>query len=103
MALEHALERYDELDSCPRLDVTVYSDSRYAVNCMTEWLYKWLDNGWRNAKGYEVVNRDPIEEASDLEDKLLKLGSVKYKWIPREDNEVADRHCNEALDEQESD
>jgi ribonuclease HI len=98
MALELALDRYNELDGNPWLDVTIYSDSQYAVNCMNEWIYKWANNGWNNARGCEVANRDLIEEASNLDDKLKAEGKVKYVWIPREKNELADRLCNEELD-----
>ncbi|KAI1204223.1 ribonuclease H-like domain-containing protein [Annulohypoxylon truncatum] len=99
LALELALEKYDNLDSDPKLDVTIHSDSRYAVGCMNEWIYTWANNGWRNARGGPVVNRDMIEEASDLDDRIKELGIVKYVYIPREQNNHADRACNKALDE----
>jgi ribonuclease HI len=100
MALEVALERYRELDGTPYLDVKIYSDSRYAVNCMNEWIYKWINNGWTNAAGNEVANRDLIEEASDLDDKLKEEGDVQYIWIPREQNKLADEYYNDAMDAQ---
>lgn len=101
MALEWALEKYDELDSYPDLDVRIHTDSRYAVGCMDNWIYKWVRNGWVNSAGNEVANRDLIEEASDLDDKVKDLGAVRYIWVPRSENEDADRHCNEELDEME--
>ena len=100
LALEQALEEYANLDGNPWLDVKIYSDSKYAIGCMTDWVYKWRANGWRNAAGNEVANRDLIEEASDLDDRLKEEGDVKYIWIPREDNDEADRICNDALDDQ---
>ncbi|KAK1245522.1 hypothetical protein MKX08_005151 [Trichoderma sp. CBMAI-0020] len=100
LALEQALEKYQGLDTDPYLHVTIYSDSRYAVNCMTIWIHKWLQNGWTNAAGYEVVNRDLIEEAFDLGDRLGREGDLKYVWIPREKNEYADQLCNEDMDGQ---
>lgn len=100
LALEQALEKYRELDSNPWLDVKIYSDSRYAVDCMTKWIYKWTKNGWTNAAGNPVANQDLLEEASDLDDRLKDEGNVEYLWIPREENELADKYCNETLDEQ---
>jgi len=100
LALEQALEEYANLDGNPWLDVKIYSDSKYAIGCMTDWVYKWSTNGWRNAAGNEVANRDLIEEASDLGDRLKEEGKVEYIWIPREDNDEADRICNEAMDDQ---
>lgn len=101
LALELALEKYEKLDSNPDLKVEIFSDSRYAVGCMTEWIYKWSRNGWRNAAGKPVANQDLIKEASDLDDRLAEEGEVEYTWIPRSQNEVADQSCNEALDKQE--
>jgi ribonuclease HI len=100
MALEQALEKYEELDTNPWLDVKIYSDSRYAIGCMTEWVYKWTRNGWRNAAGFEVANRDLIEKASLLDDRLKEEGNVEYIWIPREQNQDADSLCNEVMDDE---
>ncbi|OAQ57389.1 ribonuclease H1 [Pochonia chlamydosporia 170] len=100
VALEQALEKFEELDTNPYLNVKIYSDSRYAINCMTNWIYKWAKNGWINVAGNEVANRDLLEEASDLDDRLRELGYVDYIWIPRENNQYADRLCNEDMDEQ---
>lgn len=101
LALELALEKYQQLDTNPRISLTIYSDSRYAVGCMTEWIYKWCRNGWVNAAGNPVVNQDLIQKASDLDDRVKELGSVTYQWISRESNSVADELCNNCLDEQE--
>ena len=101
LALEQALERYDELRGYPYMDVTIYTDSKYALGCMTEWIHKWSSNGWRNAAGYEVANRDLIEEAWDLHKRLDNKGGVEYCWVPRQDNQEADAAVNEALDEYE--
>lgn len=99
MALEIALSRYEDLHSSLRLHLTIFSDSQYAVKCMNEWIYKWSGNGWMNAKGNEVVNKELIWKASKLDDRVEELGSVKYEWVPRERNQVADRACGEELDE----
>jgi len=101
LALEQALEKFEELDTNPYLDIKIYSDSKYVIGCMTNWIYRWTRNGWINAAGNEVANRDLIEEASDLDDRLKEKGDVEYIWIPRDENEEADRLCNESMDRQE--
>ncbi|KAJ5715278.1 uncharacterized protein N7483_012459 [Penicillium malachiteum] len=97
IALEQALERYEMLNTEPYLDVTIHTDSKYAVSCITTWIYKWVQNGWINARGTEVSNRDLIEKASELDDQVKELGDVEYVWIPREENEAADELCREIL------
>ncbi|RKF57274.1 Ribonuclease H [Golovinomyces cichoracearum] len=98
IALEEALERYDRLRMAPLLDVTIHSDSKYAIGCMREWVAKWCQNGWINAAGRAVANRDLIQKANRLDEKLCDLGTVEYVWIPREENVDADEACNDALD-----
>jgi ribonuclease HI len=100
LALEVALDKLEQLETNPYLDVKIYSDSKYAVECMSKWIYKWCKNGWINAAGNEVANRDLIENASDLDDRLKEKGDVEYIWIPREKNQRADQYCNEEMDKQ---
>jgi ribonuclease HI len=102
VALEQALEKYDTLKSYPNLDVKIYSDSKYAIGCMTTWIYKWDRNGWISSAGYEVANRDLIEKASHLDDKVRRLGDVEYIWIPREQNQEADALVNRVMDAMEA-
>ncbi|EED13827.1 ribonuclease H1, putative [Talaromyces stipitatus ATCC 10500] len=99
IALEIAVEKYRELDGNPYLELEIFSDSKYAVNCMNEWIYKWERNGYINSAGNPVANQDLIREASGLDDDLNEEGRVTYTWIPRERNEVADKWCNKELDE----
>ena len=41
------------------VDIDVYSDSAYLVNCMNEkWYEKWGKNNWRNNKKKPVENQD---------------------------------------------
>lgn len=102
LALREALSNYRSKGSNSEVDVTIYSDSQYAVGCMNRWLDHWLQNGWRNAAGKPVANRDLIMDASRLHDMVRsEMGDVSYVWIPREENDIADRYCNEALDRQE--
>ncbi|KAL3455760.1 ribonuclease H-like domain-containing protein [Aspergillus heterothallicus] len=100
MALKKVLERYEFLNQGPYMDVTIYSDSRYVVDCMTKWVYKWSANGWVNAKGDEVANQDLIREASRLDDEVGEIGDVSYVHIPRANNRYADNLCKECLDQQ---
>ncbi|KAI9045873.1 uncharacterized protein KD926_005816 [Aspergillus affinis] len=102
LALIQALKRHQELYGRPSFRVTIYTDSKYAIGCMNEWIYKWVENGWINAAGNEVANRDLIEMAFDLHETLADLGKVRYRWIPREENQLADELCNDDMDEQES-
>lgn len=97
LAIEKALERIEELDRSPKVRVVIYSDSVYAVKCMTTWVHKWANNGWVNSRGLEVANRDLIEETSYMDGLLREKARVRYKWISRKENTRADRLVKRAL------
>lgn len=98
IALEQALAKLGRLRNSPKLRVRIFADSKYAIGCMTEWNEKWVMNGWKNAARQPVANRDLIIQALELHDELLTVSKVKYTWIPREENEAADRVANKAMD-----
>lgn len=98
MALEVALHKY----ATPPLDLKIYSDSRYAIGCMTEGIDNWRRNGWINVSGGQVANKDLIQKASGLEERVKdRGGAVGYIWISRADNADADKACNQELDRME--
>ncbi|KAH7111352.1 ribonuclease H-like domain-containing protein, partial [Dendryphion nanum] len=79
IALEQALQKYDSLETSPYMDMTAMSDSKYAIQCMANWIYKWSQNGWVNAARYQVANQDLIKRASDLDNELKRRGTVTYE------------------------
>ena len=99
LALEWAIDDYESTDNSPRISVTIHSDSKYAVNCMTQWLEKWSNNGWTNSAGNSVANRDILEDAIRAENRVSDVGGVVYKWVPRGKVHEADDLCNDVLDD----
>ncbi|KAI4124141.1 MAG: hypothetical protein LQ338_004962 [Usnochroma carphineum] len=97
MALEQALEQYQSMYASPSTRVTIMTDSKYAHGCMTEWRYKWVENGWLNCNGNDVANRDLVERALDLEAEVEQHGNVQYTWVPREENQQADAAVSKEL------
>ena len=43
-------------------DYLVYSDSAYAINSITNWIYDWARNDWMNSKKKQVENIDLMQE-----------------------------------------
>ena len=46
--------------------VAIYTDSKYARNCFTDWLPLWMANGWRKNDGSEIKNLDLIQQFLDV-------------------------------------
>ena len=99
LALEWAMEAYQRSNTSPRISVTIHSDSKYAVNCMNQWLDKWSNNGWINSAGGSVANQDILLLAIQAENRVLDVGKVVYKWVPRDEVHDADEKCREFLDD----
>ena len=99
LALDHAISEREYLDTNPYMAVNIYTDSKYAYGCMMEWYAKWQENGFINSHGYEVANRDLIEEALDKERDIKDHGNVYWEWIPRSDNTIADEAVNDEMDD----
>ena len=41
-------------------EITIYSDSAYCINILTNWIYSWSKNNWYNNKGRIIKNLDII-------------------------------------------
>jgi ribonuclease HI len=64
-----ALQRALELAPRDR-KIVIYSDSNYAINCVTIWFQKWRTNNWQNSAGKAVENKDlVIKVVETLEDR----------------------------------
>ncbi|EON61779.1 hypothetical protein W97_00995 [Coniosporium apollinis CBS 100218] len=61
--------------------VTIYSDSKYAIQCVTEWFVNWRRNGWINSSRKPVENKDLIEPLiSKIEERRMCGAETKFEW-----------------------
>ena len=85
------------LDIAPRhRQATIYTDSKYAIDCVTNWYVKWKQNGWVNAKGKPVENQDLIKGIREYIEEREMLGvGTWFVWVKGhandEGNIAADR------------
>jgi len=79
--------------------VNLYTDSKYVMKGMTEWLPGWIKRNWVNSKKMPVMNRDLWEEIMDLS----KQHQVKWNWVKghqgHPENERCDQLARDALKE----
>ncbi|KAJ6188881.1 hypothetical protein N7519_003789 [Penicillium mononematosum] len=85
------------IDIAPRhRDVTIITDSRYSIDCVTVWFINWRRNNWMTRDKKPVENKDlvesilvKIEERNDLKVKTL------FEWVKGHNkdpgNEEADK------------
>lgn len=99
LGLRQLLDRRDQWVDKPWLNVKIYSDCQFVVNCMNQWIHDWSHDEWRSYARYEVKDGDLLEEVAELDRRLHQVGYVEYIWIPREMNEEADSWANQAMDD----
>jgi len=80
-------------------EIEIFSDSKYVILGITEWISNWQKNNWRNAAKKPVLNRELWEELYALT-KELKIkwtyvkGHNENKWNERAD-EIATSFADE--------
>lgn len=95
-AILYALIKYGTQETAawelhPQTPPIVYSDSAYAVNTLTNWMFSWEKNNWKKADKQTPENLDLIQAYFELYQKghridLRKVkGHAGNKW-----NEMAD-------------
>ncbi len=71
------------LDIAPRhRDVAIFTDSKYAIDCVTVWFINWRRNNWQTAAKKQVENKDLIEGIlSKIEERNALKVQTKFQWI----------------------
>ncbi len=83
--------------------ITIFSDSKYSIDCITTWAYGWKAKGWTK-KGGEIKNLELIKKTHDLYEKIKELIEIKHVkgHSGIEGNELADRMAVTAIKEKTS-
>lgn len=78
-------------------ELTVFTDSQFMINSMTQWISKWKSNGWKLSSGGEVQNMSDFKKL----DEACSRVKVIWKYVPGhkgiQGNEMADRLARDAL------
>jgi ribonuclease HI len=81
-----------------RCAVKLYTDSKYVLQGLTEWLPQWKARGWRTAAREPVKNQDLWEKL----DAAAAAQDVEWHWVKGHSgdhgNEYVDELANRAID-----
>lgn len=77
--------------------VRLYTDSKYVMQGMTEWISGWVRRNWINSQKKPVVNRDLWEKIIELS----RPHQIEWNWVQghkgHPENERCDRLARNAL------
>lgn len=80
-------------------EVTLFTDSKYVLQGVTEWLAQWKSRGWKTANRQPVKNQDLWQQL----DQEITRHCITWKWVKGHSgdpgNEQADQLANLAIDE----
>ncbi|HMK86689.1 MAG TPA: ribonuclease HI [Steroidobacteraceae bacterium] len=81
-----------------RCAVQLYTDSKYVLQGVTEWLPQWKARGWRTAAREKVKNQDLWERL----DAAAAAQDIQWHWVRghsgHDENEYVDALANRAID-----
>jgi ribonuclease HI len=79
--------------------VRLYTDSKYVMQGITEWIHNWKAKGWKNSARKPVKNADLWKRL----DQARNGHDVEWVWVKghagHEGNERADELANKGIDE----
>lgn len=95
MELTAAIQALESLTRPRR--VALYTDSRYVMDGITQWIHNWKKNGWRTAARKPVKNAELWRRL----DVALQRHEIEWHWVKGHSNdpgnELADRLARAAI------
>ncbi len=80
-------------------DIILYTDSKYVLQGIEDWIHNWKKRGWRSANKKPVKNIELWKELDELRDEH----NIKWNWVKGHSgdpgNETADMLANRGIDE----
>ena len=96
---EHIINNKEKYLSDPTSEIYIYSDSRYALNCISLWYPIWVKTNKLSSK----KNLDLIRPMYDTYLHISSKVRLRMEWVKGHNghwgNERADHLCNKALEE----
>ena len=91
-AVIKALEHYDEAR-----EIEVFTDSKYVMQGITEWIKNWKNNHWKTSQKKDVKNKDLWV----LLDTVSAKHDIEWCWVKGHagdyGNEIADKLATQAI------
>ena len=68
-------------------DLEIRTDSKYSIQCVTEWYLNWERNGWKT-RGGPVKNQDLVQQVRErLDLREVNGGRTQFIWVKGHDTD----------------
>ncbi|KAI1842747.1 hypothetical protein JX265_005073 [Neoarthrinium moseri] len=62
--------------------IRIFTDSKYSIDCVTNWYRGWQKNDWMTSQGESVKNKDLVQAIrSKIEDRELAGSKTMFDWV----------------------
>jgi ribonuclease HI len=76
-------------------DLIVYSDSKYMIEGLTQWIHGWIRKGWINGGGDPVKNKDLWMELHRLKTEIEKRGApLRFQYVAGHSGIEGNERCD---------
>ncbi|SMN10591.1 Ribonuclease HI [uncultured Candidatus Thioglobus sp.] len=97
MELMAAIKALESIKSST-INIDLYTDSKYVMNGITQWIVNWKQKNWKTAAKKPVKNADLWQRL----DVLNQQHQVNWRWVKGHSgdvgNDMADLLANQAMD-----
>ena len=91
-AVIKALELFEK-----SVEIEIYTDSKYVMQGITEWIKNWKNNQWKTSQKKDVKNKDLWVLLDQASEKHI----IKWNWVKGHagdyGNEIADKLATQAI------
>lgn len=71
--------------------VDLFSDSKYVVDGLAEWLDNWIDRGWKRPKNKPVLNMPLWKQL----DELRRVHEIRTHWVRGHSDHPENERCDQ--------
>ncbi len=72
-------------------NISLYTDSKYVMSGVTEWLANWKQNGWRTANKKQAVKNIDLWQRLD---ELTGQHEIRWIWVKGHNGHAENERCD---------
>lgn len=76
------------------LKASIYTDSQYVKNGLTQWIHGWIKNGWKTAAKKPVKNKELWIEMKELCDQF----DLSWHWVKGHSGDKYNELCDSLVE-----
>ena len=73
------------------MSIALYTDSRYVMNGVRDWMPRWKANGWKTASKKPVANKDLWQQL----DEAVSRHDITWHWVKGHTGNEVNERCDQ--------